>query len=137
MEFPRSRFTFLALLAIAALGPVARTAAGDETPSLPPATIASRSAHERLWRRTVQTTLSNGHTLRQDREYTELATGICRWDEASASWVDASSEVEILNGVPVARNTQHKVTFPQKSGGRPIPPSKVAPMKEIYESAIA
>src|SRR5438552_2893317 len=107
MNITKSAFSALTLPLFLVGNWVASAADTVQAPSaLPPAAIVSRFAHERLWQRTIETILPNGRTWREVREYSELATGICRRDDASGSWIDASPEIEIVNGVPVARNTQ-------------------------------
>src|SRR5437762_462598 len=118
--FPRTAFTWAALTCIAV--PLAARAAAvvNEAATLPAATIVSRSAHERVWQRTVESLVPNGQTRREIRGYTELATGLCHWDQPSSSWVDASAEIEIVAGTAVARNTQHQVTFPAGLAAGPV-----------------
>ena len=60
--------------------------------------IAERGPHHRIW------TNSAGGT------YTELANGLHHLDP-NGQWVESSEQIEILNGVAVARQGQHQVIF--------------------------
>src|SRR5437016_12230531 len=55
----------------------------------------------------VQTILPDGTT----NQFTQLQTGLNRWSEADRQYVPTSDEVELVNGVPLARKTQYQVIF--------------------------
>jgi len=55
----------------------------------------------------VQTILPDGTT----NQFTQLQTGLNRWSEADRQYVPASAEVELVNGVPLARKTRFQVIF--------------------------
>jgi hypothetical protein len=64
----------------------------------PAFTIAERGPHHRIW------TNSAGGT------YTELANGLHHLDQ-NGQWIESNEQIEILNGVAVARQGQHQVIF--------------------------
>ncbi len=77
-----------------ALDAIPQDAKPADTPTF---TIAERGPHHRLW------TNSAGGT------YTELATGMHYLN--NGRWVESNEEIEILNGVGLARQGQYQVIF--------------------------
>jgi Calx-beta domain-containing protein len=76
---------------------IARPAGAQES------TIIERGAHHDV----IQTILPDGST----NSFNHLQTGLNRWSEADNQYVPASAEVEVVNGLPLARKTQYQVIF--------------------------
>ena len=55
----------------------------------------------------VQAILPDGTT----NQFTQLQTGLNRRSEVDGQYIPASDEVELVNGVPLARKTQYQVIF--------------------------
>src|ERR1051325_997103 len=65
-----------------------RLSFADDSPPI----LLSRSAHERLW---IKTNGVGAVTTK----FTEVATGLCRWDPSTRSWQDSNPEIEVRAGV--------------------------------------
>ena len=80
-------------------------------PPLTAATIASRSANERVWVRINYTTNADGSILTNtSRAYHEIATGIGKL-AADGTWVDADPTINIVANGAQATGTRHSVAF--------------------------
>ena len=66
-------------------------------------TVISRGPHENV----IQTVQPD----RTTNTFTQLQTGLNRWSETDKQYVPANSEVELVNGVAIARKTQYQVIF--------------------------
>jgi len=64
-------------------------------------TVIARGPHENV----IQTVQPDGTT----NTFTHLQTGLNRW--SGTEYIPASAEVEVVNGVPLARKTQYQVIF--------------------------
>ncbi len=93
----KTRFCLL-LAFLCSLLPPRLPAAGAEL-----VTVIDRGPHSTV----VQTVLPDGTT----NHYTQLQTGLNRWSETDEQYVPASDEVELVNGLPLARKTQYQATF--------------------------
>jgi hypothetical protein len=80
------------------------------------ATIETTSVLERGLHSQVVQTVSpavddQGNAVSVTNTFTQLQTGLNRWSEADGGWVPAVDRIERVNGMLVARQTQHQVIF--------------------------
>src|SRR5688500_10173937 len=69
-----------------------------------------RRAHETPW--TYLTVSEEAGTLVTNaHSYTELATGLNRWDGSANAWVAADPSFEIIDGKAVSRRAQHQLVL--------------------------
>jgi len=88
----------------------AESAVAQEAMSAP--VISAKGPHSRVWSRTVQQKLSNGKvTTRIVPAFTELSGGMHYWSDEQKDWIESSGEIEVINGVGVARHGQHQVIW--------------------------
>ena len=73
--------------------------------------ITENGPHHRKWER-VETRINEaGEEEEIIHHYTELGTGLNRWDEDKAEWVEADELIEQFRGGAVAQGGQQKVIF--------------------------
>jgi RHS repeat-associated protein len=74
-------------------------------------TCVEQGAHHKIWERTEMEIGPNGEQRPHIRRYTELATGLSRWDSTQAKWVDSEERIESVSGGAVARLGAHRVSW--------------------------
>ena len=72
-------------------------------------TVVERGAHHRVWARVSWSTNRLGQASARTNAYTELATGLHRWQDGR--WQEASTTIESFPGGAIARQGQHQVVF--------------------------
>ena len=60
--------------------------------------ITEAGPHHRKWERIETVTNELGEEEERTHSYTELGTGLNRWDEEGAEWIEASNEIEAFEG---------------------------------------
>jgi len=98
---------FRILPVAASLGLLALAHYSAAAPSDPQ--VVERGPHHRVIERTVPETRLDGTMAGRKSGYTELATGLHYWKDGQ--WLDSKEEIEIFQGVAVARQGQHQVIF--------------------------
>ena len=78
--------------------------------------ITETGPHHRKWERVETITNELGEEEERIHRYTELGTGLNRWDEEKAEWIEASNVIEAFEGGAVARSGQTKVIFAPRLG---------------------
>ena len=103
------------LLVLATLSSLAqvRQRPVDQGSSLKPgeSIIVERGAHHRVWKQATVATLSDGRLQTNVSSYTELGSGLHRWDGQNQQWVDAEARLEIAGNNAVGRSAAHQVIF--------------------------
>jgi hypothetical protein len=74
-------------------------------------TVVEAGPHHRRVEQVVAEQLESGEVVAITNSLVELGNGLYRWDAATQLWVEASEEIEIVNGSGVARKTQHQAIF--------------------------
>ena len=85
----------------------------DKGPALKPgdSVIVERGAHHRVYQQARLATLPGGHLVTNISSYTELGSGLHRWDERESKWVDAEAKIEIVGNSAHGRSAAHQVAF--------------------------
>ncbi len=78
--------------------------------------VIEAGPHHRKWERIDTITNELGEEEERIHGYTELGTGLNRWDEEKAEWIEASNVIEAFEGGAVARSGQTKVIFAPRLG---------------------
>jgi hypothetical protein len=87
-----------------------RPETGPET--LPHATgVVERGPHHNLVATTRAETDFEGRPVAVPGRYVQLEDGLNYWDEEQQAWAEAVAEIELVNGVGVARRGQQRVLF--------------------------
>lgn len=73
--------------------------------------ITDRSAHEQRVTVSTHQIDETGKSTVVTNSYVQLQTGLNRWDQNRAQYVEASAEIEIENGHGVIRNAQYQAIF--------------------------
>lgn len=73
--------------------------------------IVERGPHHRVWKQARVTTLPGGTLQTNVSSYTELGSGLHRWDEQQKTWVDAEAKLEIVGNNAIGRSAAHQVVF--------------------------
>ena len=84
--------------------------AADEATRAPAWSVVERGPHHARWEAVSEVEI-NGVTESFTRAYTELKTGMHFWDEQQARWLEAKEDIEIINGIGVARQSSIQVVF--------------------------
>lgn len=96
----------------------------QEPPLLAPAEpmITESGPHHRVWQRMEWAPDGAGGLEAQAHSFTELATGLNRWDEGTGAYVPAVAEFELADsGFYVARQTQHQMILaPDLAGAEAV-----------------
>ncbi|MCL5098227.1 MAG: hypothetical protein M1608_12010 [Candidatus Omnitrophica bacterium] len=71
--------------------------------------ILQRHPHDRVWQAIKSGTDAEGNPMVWTNMFTELCTGVCRFE--SNRWVDASEQIETFPEAFVARQGQHQAVF--------------------------
>ena len=80
-------------------------------PENPEYQITENGPHHRKWERVEKRVNEEGEEEEIVHRYTELGTGLNRWDEDRAEWVESSELIEAFEGGAIARGGQMKVIF--------------------------
>ena len=73
--------------------------------------IVERGAHHRVWKQARVATLPGGQLVTNVSSYTELGSGLHRWDGQNQQWVDAEAKLEIVGNNALGRSAAHQVLF--------------------------
>jgi hypothetical protein len=73
--------------------------------------IVERGAHHRVWKQARLATRHGGQLVTNVSSYTELGSGLHRWDEQQEKWVDAEAKIEIVGNSALGRSAAHQVAF--------------------------
>jgi len=73
--------------------------------------IIARGPHSREWQRTFQDIMPDGRVRHRATTFTELASGLHRWDSQTSQWIESSDQIEIFPEGAVARQGAHTVIF--------------------------
>jgi len=73
--------------------------------------VVERGPHHRVWKKAHVITLPDGHLATNVSSYTELGSGLHRWDEQQKKWVDAEAKLEIVGNNAIGRSAAHQVVF--------------------------
>ena len=103
---------FLCLVVPSALAQV-RQKPADKGPVPKPgeSVVVERGAHHRVWKQARVATLPGGQLMTNVSSYTELGSGLHRWDGQNQQWVDAEAKLEIVGNNALGRSAAHQVLF--------------------------
>lgn len=87
---------------------IARPSEASEVRHISEPEVSDRNAHDQKWMYNITVRDDNGSEQTITGGYTEVATGLNKWDENVQAWVPANPIIEIVNGKGVIRNTQHQ-----------------------------
>lgn len=73
--------------------------------------ITDRGPHHRIWSRTNIIALPNDRFRTNTSSFTELGSGMHRWNAQAGAWADADPTIEIVGNSAVASKAAHQVTF--------------------------
>jgi len=72
--------------------------------------VLARGPHHRVVQTVAPQPQADGTTYYTTNTYTEIANGM-HFMDATGNWIESKEEIEIINGVGVARQGQHRVIF--------------------------
>ena len=110
---------FWALTLALALSPAVaqskRKAADDLKLQPGESVIVERGPHHRVWKQARVATLPDGTQRTNLSSFTELGSGLHRWDGQNQQWVDAEAKLEIVGNNAIGRSAAHQVIFKQNA----------------------
>lgn len=94
-------------------GSAGQTSTAPPHPKSTPYAITSRDANSRTWERTTYERTRSGQWIPHLHRFTELATGMNRFDSATGQWLESKEEIDPApGGGAQAIYGQHQVYFP-------------------------